>query len=40
MRRPQSKDAGGKRTVTVTLHNPSKSIALMAHLQLRRQKIW
>ncbi len=33
-----STDANGKRTVTVTLHNPSKDIALMAHLQLRRQK--
>lgn len=33
-----SKDDDGKRTVTVTLHNPSKSIALMAHVQLRRQK--
>jgi hypothetical protein len=33
-----SKDEGGKRTMTVTLHNTSKSIALMTHLQLRRQK--
>ena len=33
-----SKDADGKRVVTVTLHNPSKDIALMAHMQLRRQK--
>ena len=31
-------DADGKRTVTVTLHNPSQEIALMAHLQLRRLK--
>ena len=33
-----SSDADGKRTLTVTLHNPSKNIALMAHMQLRRQK--
>ena len=33
-----SKEADGKRTLTVTLHNPSKDIALMTHLQLRRQK--
>ena len=33
-----SKDDGRKRAVTVTLHNPSKEIALMAHLQLRRLK--
>jgi hypothetical protein len=33
-----SKDENGRRTVTITLHNPGKSIALMAHLQLRRQK--
>jgi hypothetical protein len=32
-----SKDEGGKRIVTVTLHNDSKSIALMAHMQLRRK---
>jgi hypothetical protein len=31
------KDADGKTLITVTLHNPSTSIALMAHLQLRRQ---
>jgi hypothetical protein len=31
------KDAAGKTLVTVTLHNPSTNIALMAHLQLRRQ---
>ncbi|HVC46327.1 MAG TPA: glycoside hydrolase family 2 TIM barrel-domain containing protein [Terracidiphilus sp.] len=30
-------DDDGMRTVTVTVHNPSKSIALMAHLQLRRK---
>ncbi len=33
-----SKDDAGKRLVTVTLHNPSANLALMAHLQLRRQK--
>jgi hypothetical protein len=33
-----STDVNGKRMLTVTLHNPSKDIALMAHLQLRRQK--
>jgi hypothetical protein len=32
----ERKDADGKRLVTVTLHNPTASIALMAHLQLRR----
>jgi hypothetical protein len=32
-----SKDADGKRLVTVTVHNPSANIALMAHLQLRRK---
>ncbi len=32
-----SKDADGKRLVTVTLHNPSANIAVMAHLQLRRK---
>jgi hypothetical protein len=31
-------DAAGKRTVMVTLHNPSKNVALMAHLQLRCAK--
>jgi Exo-beta-D-glucosaminidase Ig-fold domain/Glycosyl hydrolases family 2/Glycosyl hydrolases family 2, TIM barrel domain len=31
------KDGEGKRLVTVTLRNPSKSIAVMAHLQLRRK---
>ncbi len=31
-----SSDVDGKRVVTVTLHNPGKEIALMAHLQLRR----
>jgi len=30
-------DANGKRTLTVTLRNPSTDIALMAHLQLRRK---
>jgi len=34
----ERKDADGKRVVTVTLHNPSTNIALMAHLQLRRQR--
>ncbi len=32
----ESKDTDGKRIVTVTLHNPTTNIALMAHLQLRR----
>jgi beta-galactosidase/beta-glucuronidase len=30
-------DAGDRRVVTVSLHNTTSSIALMAHLQLRRQ---
>jgi hypothetical protein len=30
-------DANGKRILTLTLHNPTANIALMAHLQLRRQ---
>jgi len=34
----ESKDESGKRIVTVTLRNPGKSIALLAHVQLRRQK--
>ncbi len=34
--RAKRKDEDGKRLLTVTLHNPSASIALMAHLQLRR----
>jgi hypothetical protein len=33
-----SNDTDGKRTLTVTLHNPSPAVALMTHLQLRRQK--
>jgi hypothetical protein len=33
----QSKDADGKRMLTVTVHNPTTHIALMAHLQLRRK---
>jgi len=33
-----SRDTNGKRTITVTLHNPSKEVALMAHSQLRRLK--
>jgi hypothetical protein len=32
------KDVDGKRVVSVTLHNPTKHIAVMAHLQLRRNK--
>jgi hypothetical protein len=31
-------DKDGTSTITVTLHNASPNIALMAHLQLRRQK--
>jgi hypothetical protein len=34
----EHKDADGKRVLTVTLHNPSRDIALMAHMQLRRAK--
>ena len=34
----ESKDADGKRLLTVTLHNPTANVALMAHLQLRRQR--
>lgn len=30
-------DAGGKTVVSVTLRNPGKAVALMAHLQLRRK---
>jgi beta-mannosidase len=30
-------DKDGTSTITVTLHNPSPNIALMVHLQLRRQ---
>lgn len=33
----ERKDEDGNRLVTVTLHNASKSVALMAHLQLRRK---
>jgi hypothetical protein len=33
-----SQDVELKRRLTVTLHNPSTGVALMAHLQLRRQK--
>ena len=33
----ESKDADGNRLLTVTVHNPTANIALMAHLQLRRQ---
>lgn len=32
----KQKDSGGQRTITVTLHNPTQHIALMAHVQLRR----
>jgi hypothetical protein len=31
-------DSGGKTFLTVELHNPTQQIALMAHLQLRRQR--
>ena len=31
-------DVGGKCFLIVTLHNPSKSVALMAHLQLRKAR--
>jgi hypothetical protein len=34
----ETKDADGKRLVTVTIYNPSANIALMSHLQLRRQR--
>lgn len=34
----QRKDAAGKTLLTVTLHNPSKNLALMSHLQLRRSR--
>ena len=33
-----SQDVESKRLLTVTLHNPSTGIALMAHFQLRRKK--
>ncbi|MGD0736824.1 MAG: sugar-binding domain-containing protein [Terracidiphilus sp.] len=36
-REVQSKDADGNRLLTVTVHNPTANIALMAHLQVRRQ---
>ena len=32
-----SKEKDGTRILTVTLHNPTGSIALMTHLQLRRK---
>ena len=32
----QAKDAGGKRVLTVTVHNSTSHIALMVHLQLRK----
>jgi hypothetical protein len=34
----QRRDADDKSLVTVTLHNPSKNLALMSHLQLRRSR--
>jgi hypothetical protein len=34
----EQKDADGKRLLTVTLHNPTANLAVMTHLQLRRQK--
>lgn len=34
----ETKDADGKRLVTVTIYNPSANIALMSHLQLRRRR--
>lgn len=34
----ERKDANGKALLTVTLHNPSKNLALMSHLQLRRNR--
>ena len=33
----ETRDSDGTRLITVTLHNSSSNIALMAHLQLRRQ---
>ena len=33
----ERKDDGDKGMVVITLHNPSKSVAVMAHLQLRRK---
>jgi hypothetical protein len=35
--RAERKDDGEQRIVTVTLHNPSDNVAVMAHLQLRRK---
>ncbi len=34
----ESKDADGKRLLTVTLHNPTANLAVMAHLQVRRKR--
>ena len=34
----QRSNDGGNRRITITLHNPTKHIALMAHVQLRRAK--
>lgn len=36
--RATSKDDNGKRIITVTLRNPTKNVALMAHMQLRRKR--
>jgi len=33
----ERKDADGNRLLTVTLHNPTNNLAVMAHLQLRRK---
>jgi hypothetical protein len=33
----EQKDADGKRIVTITLHNPTAHLAVMAHLQLRKK---
>ncbi len=32
----KQRDSGGERVITVTLHNPTQQIALMAHVQLRQ----
>jgi hypothetical protein len=31
-------DAGGRVTLDLTLHNPAKTVALMAHIQMRRKR--
>jgi len=33
----ERRDEGGERLVTITLHNPSRNVAVMTHLQLRRK---